>query len=250
MPTAKVKLYKNPSRNKSNKIKPYVPEYQLRDVEPTEMHPKDASGALILGRKAPLSKDNPRAPRPLMRQPYAETVSSPVGRGKGLLPNVGNNIEQTWSSVDGDLIDDIQLDPDHPLIDNNEFVSPAALGLPEDFDDGDIVEGLEEEDLVKHQPNFTLEDQEVEEKSFITENELQDALKEEHLSSVLQNLEEDDYLLIVGDSSICSGPLNEVQEQARGFVFGEHPLCDGNPVPIDDIVVLKRIKVKIGLFLE
>ena len=58
----------------------------------------------------PLPKDNPRAKRPLIRpQPYAEAVPSPVGRGRGLLPNVGNNLEQTWSGVDGEIVDDLQL---------------------------------------------------------------------------------------------------------------------------------------------
>jgi hypothetical protein len=63
-------------------------------------------------------------------------------------------------------------------------------------------------------------------------------------------LQEDDYLLLVDGTAICSGPMDEVQEQARGLVFGEHPLCDGEPIPVDDIVVIKRVKLKVGLFLE
>src|SRR5258708_4535649 len=254
MTTDKIKLYKNPSRSKPSNLKPYIPQYQTMGIEPTEIHPKDATGSMILTKKAPLSKDNPRAPRPLIRQPYAETVPSPVGRGRGLLPNVGNNIEQTWSSVDGNLIDDINLDPEHPMIDNNDTVSMAALGLSEDTNNEVIIDESEENVMESHNfPTYSLEENESEEnlkKTFLTENELQSALKEEYLSTVLQSLEEADYIVIVGDSAICSGPLDEVQEMARGLVFGEHPLCDGNPIPIDDIIVLKRVKIKIGLFLE
>jgi hypothetical protein len=49
---------------------------------------------------------------------------------------------------------------------------------------------------------------------------------------------------------LCSGPKEEIEDQARALVFGEHEMCDGNPVPVDDIVILKRVKVKVGLFLE
>ena len=252
--TGKVKFYKNPSRNKPNDLKPYVPQYQLLGLEPEEFHGKTEAIAPVLSRKSPLSRDNPRAPRPLIQQPYAAPLPSPIGRGRGLLPNVGNNMEQTWSSVDGDVIDDINLDQDKKMLDNNEFVSAAALGFPEE----ELME-VEEEDLPEPQASstFPVDDnlEETEElrtkfRSFLTKDELQNALKEEYLSAVLQNLEEEEYLLVVNGSSVCSGPLTEVQEQTRSLVFGEHPLCGGNPMPIDDIIIVKRVKIKIGLFLE
>jgi hypothetical protein len=252
--TGKVKFYKNPSRNKPTDLKPYVPQYQLLGIEPEEFHGKTEAGtAPVLGKKAPLSKDNPRAPRPLMQQPYAAPLPSPIGRGRGLLPNVGNNMEQTWSSVDGDIVDDINLDQNQEMLDNNEFVSAAALGLSEE----ELMQ-VEESDLPESQTLFTfpvddnseMQDLRSKSRSFLTKDELQGALEEEQLSTVLQNLEEEEYLLVINGSSICSGSLIEVQAQTRNLVFGEHPLCDGNPMPIDDIIILKRIKIKIGLFLE
>jgi hypothetical protein len=254
--TGKVKFYRNPSRNKPNDLKPYVPQYQLLGLDPEEYHGKNEAGvAPVLGRKAPLSRDNPRAPRPLIQQPYAAPLPSPIGRGRGLLPNVGNNMEQTWSSVDGGVIDDMNLDQDQEMLDNNEFVSAAALGLSEE----ELMQ-VEEEDLPEPQTSSTFPVDDIDKskteelrskfRSFLTKDELQNALKEEYLSAVLQNLEEEEYLLVVNGSSVCSGPLAEVQEQTRGLVFGEHPLCGGNPMPIDDIIILKRVKIKIGLFLE
>jgi hypothetical protein len=239
--SGKVKLYKNPERNRPTNLKPYIPQYQLRGVEPEEYNsPLSASYRIEAATKPqPLPKTNPRAPRPMMRQPYAEAVPSPVGRGKGPLPNVGNNMEQTWSSVDGEIIDDLSedIDIDQEMLDNNDFVSDAALGISSE---SDSEEPLEVEDAPVQPPA----------KTFLTENELQDALHEEYLSAVLKNLNEGEFVLLVDGKAICSGDLDAVQEQTRALVFGEHPLCGGDPMPIEDITVLRRVKFKIGLFLE
>lgn len=248
MSSTKVKVYKNPERNRPANLKPYVPQYQLMGVEPEEYHsPLSPGYASKFARPQPLPKDNPRAPKPAVRrQPYAKPTPSPVGRGRGLLPNVGNNVEQTWSGVDGEIIDDLTdpLDPNREMINNNEFVTDEALGLlpsDEPMMVEEEVELFDDESDDKKAPA---------EKNFLDGNELQNALKDEYLSSVVKNLEEDEYLLVVDSSAICSGPMEDIQEQARSLVFGEHPLCGGNPMPIDDIIVLKRTKVKVGLFLE
>jgi hypothetical protein len=245
----KVKLYRNPYRNKLPDFKPYIPQYQQMGLEPEERMTPPASMGHAARQlvKAPISKDNPRAPRPLMRQPYAEAVASPVGRGRGLLPNVGNNLEQSWSSVDGEIVDDLDgsIDPNHQMVDNNDYVSAQALGVTEDGDSLPVYEP-EADDVV-----------EIEETSFMTQNQLQNlesqdqyTESEQYLSAVVDSLEEGEYLLLVKGSAVCSGPLEGVQDQARGLLFGEHPLCDGNPMPVDDIVVLKKVKLKVGLFLE
>lgn len=255
----KVKVYKNPDRNRTVAYKPYVPQYQQMGVEPEEYRSPLAPGYNI-PKPAPGSTDNPRAPRAHVRrqQPYAEAVPSPIGRGKGPIPNVGNNMEQTWSSVDGDIIDDIShVNPDQPMVDNNEYVSAAAFGLPDDsvleISDEEEADESEEElpelDEAANPPRkqFTSDS---EEKSFLTENELQNALKEEYTTTVLKQLEEDEFLILVNGAAICSGPADYIQEQTRAMVFGEHELYHGNPVPVDDIIVLKRVKVKVGVFLE
>lgn len=247
----KVKLYRNPYRNKLPDFKPYIPQYQQMGLEPEERMTPPASMGHAARQlvKAPISRDNPRAPRPLMRQPYAEAVASPVGRGRGLLPNVGNNLEQSWSSVDGEIVDDISAPPDtdpQMMMDNNDYVSAQALGITEDGDS-----------LPVHRYDPKTDTVEIEEPNFMTQNELQHMEQDDHttaseqyLSDVVNSLEEGEYLLLVNGSAICSGPLEGVQDQARGLLFGEHPLCEGNPMPVDDIVVLKKVKLKVGLFLE
>jgi hypothetical protein len=222
MSQGKIKLYKNSGRAvASESHKPYVPQYQLLGVEPEEYK----SATLPAG--ATISKsnvENPRVKRPMIRQPYAETSQSLIGAGKSVLPNVGNNMEQTWSSVDGDIIDDLgEFNNSNQIIDNNDYVSDNALGLPES----------------RRQPqNFEAAP------SHPSKKEGDDLL------SVVQDLEEQSYLLIVNGVSLCSGPLSEIEDQARALVFGEHELCDENPVPVEDIIILKRVSVKMGLFLE
>lgn len=232
----KVKVYKNPDRNKPANLKPYVPQYQQLGVEPAEYNsPLGPGNRVSLAKPVPLERnDNPRIKRPMISQPYAEAVPSPVGRGKGPLPNVGNNMEQTWSSVDGEIIDDISeadSDSNQAMIDNNDFVSAAALGLPEDT-------LLEVEDVSEEKPA----------KPFLTEDDLQDAIKKDSDFSELENLSEGEYVLMVTGTVVGYGSLEEIQEEARALVFGEHPSWD-EPVSIDDIVVLKRVPIKIGLFL-
>lgn len=233
MPTdRKVKVYKNPERNRPETFKPYVPQYQLLGREPEE-YKSPLSPGYQMGVVRNPQKVNPRDPRPAVRQPYAETVPSPVGRGRGQLPNVGNNVEQTWSSVDGGLvIDDITelVDSDQTMVDNNEYVSAAALGLPED--------SVEVEQFVE------------EPQSFLTQDQLKEALEQDELTGIIKDLQEDEYLLLVSGQAICSGSQEQVEEEARLLVFGEHEVYGGNPVSVDDIIVIKRTKIKVGVFLE
>lgn len=224
----KVKVYKNPARSKPDAFKPYVPQYQVRGVEPQEYQSPLAPGYRTEVAKP--SAENPRQPRVLIRQPYAEAVASPIGRGRGPLPNVGNNMEQTWSSVDGEIVDDLPAAPpdENPLVDNNEFVSNEALGLPPD---GPLIVEYES-------------DSEREEN--LEESEVLDSM----LYQALMHVNEGDYLLLIKGQIVEAGSLEHIQEVTRALVFGEHEEYQGNPVPVDDILVIKKAKIEVGVFLE
>lgn len=232
----KVKLYKNPSRNKPDTQKPYVPQYQIMGVEPQEYKSPLAPGYAV--KVAEPSADNPRKPRAMMRQqPYAEAVTSPIGRGRGPLPNVGNNMEQTWSSVDGEIVDDISMDhSDQPMVDNNEFVSNEALGLPP------------EPPLVVEEDRrpFVIETEEEPE-----EEDSEDVSFEgDGLYQALRNVSDGEYLLLIKGEVFASGPLDGIRDAVRQLVYGEHPEYPENPVPVDDILVIKKAKIEVGVFLE
>lgn len=246
MSNEKIKTYKNRERSlaPNSDYKPYVPQYLVRGVEPGEYKSAVLPDTVQVAAKP--QEENPRARKVAVRQPYAESVPSPVGRGRGPIPNVGNNVEHTWSSVDGDIVDDLsgdeRLDPDHPMIDNNDFVSPAALGV--------LAEDLPALDEVENPPlkRFTRDD--IEQAFSQGLRNPQTAPSEEDLFPVVRDLEEGSYLLIVNGVPVCSGPKEEIEDQAKALIFGEHEICDGNPIPDDDIVIIKRVPIRIGLFLE
>lgn len=232
----KVKTYKNKGRSEQEQRKPYTPQYQLMGVDPEEYKSAIAApGTQLPVVSTPTTSDNPRIRKPGIRQAYAETTDSPIGRGRGPVPNVGNNMEHTWSSVDGDIVDDIALDGSHPMIDNNEFVSTEALGMSSNFNEK--LPGLDE---IKHPPS----------KIFASSPTATVTPEADEVLPILYALAEGDYLLLVNGVAVCSGPIAEIQEQARLLVFGEHEMCDGNPIPVDGIIVVKRIPIKVGLFLE
>jgi hypothetical protein len=130
------------------------------------------------------------------------------------------------------------------MIDNNDYVSDAALGYQSGPTAADIVSsprnGLRGEYQRAYPPQAI--EQEIE--------AVHRPADPEDLLPVLTDLDDEMYLLIVSGVPVCSGPKAEIEDQARALVFGEHEMCDGNPVPVDDIIILKRVKVKVGLFLE
>lgn len=247
----KTKTYKHPERGKPANYKPYVPQYQVHGKEPSEYH-----GAVVpngLPAASP-STDNPRLKRSPLRQPYSPATESPIGRGRGPIPNVGNNMEQTWSSsgADGDIIDDLSgegLDPNHPMIDNNEFVSNQALGFQAGPMANEIQTPPPQGKVLFENEAATLQGiyEHAEQQEEVSHQQAQGS---DDLLTILSDLTDDSFLLIVAGVPLCSGPKEEIEDQARALVFGEHEMCDGNPIPVDDIIILKRVKVRVGLFLE
>ena len=231
----KVKTYTSRDRGSPEQVKAYIPQHQVWGKEPKEYKSAMVPENTKVATPKP-SDDNPRVRKVAVRQPYAEAVASPVGRGRGPIPNVGNNIEHTWASVDGDIVDDLSddlpVDPNHPMVDNNDYVTPLSIGM-----------GTSEELPMLDEVSSPPAKQFVVPQSTITTSE-------DDLFPVVNDLEEGAYLLIVSGVSVCSGPMEEIQEQARALVFGEHEMCEGNPIPDGDIIIIKRVPIKIGLFLE
>ncbi len=206
---SKVRFFKNKNRNEVEKSQPYVPQYQTLGLEPVEY--KSAIVPHNLPKTKP-STVNPRDKRSLIRQPYAVVQGPQIGSGRNVIPNVGNNVEQTWSSVDGEIIDDLNIDPNQEMIDNNDF-TPDSSSLEES-----------EDDFQESSSNDLLE--------------------------VLEELEDTSYLLLVKGVPICSGPKNDIEDQVQALIFGEHVLCDGEPVSREDIMIFKKLSLKICAITE
>jgi len=213
---SKKPYYKNPLRDQNPDFKPYVPQYRIKGLEPTPIATGSIAEAgvkvgLIKQKKVPVAYDNPRlkpAPSISANVPYAELPPDTVKFGPPL-PNVGNNVENTWAGVDGDIFDE-EIDPNHPMIDNN-FDDPVNYA--------DIPEELEAPptERFEHQPS--LEDSR-------------------------------EYLLFVQDKMIATGNLQGIEAEVKALVFGEHALCGTTTFETDDIVVFKKMKIKVGVFIE
>jgi hypothetical protein len=58
------------------------------------------------------------------------------------------------------------------------------------------------------------------------------------------------YVVIAKDQIIFIGSLKEVENEIRKIFYEEHRLCKSMKITIDDVVVLKKVKIKVGVFLE
>lgn len=65
---------------------------------------------------------------------------------------------------------------------------------------------------------------------------------------VVENIGE--YVLIFNGEIISTGSLSLVQEDVRALIFGEHALSKNNNISVDDLIVLKRVPIKVGVFIE
>jgi len=244
------KFYKNSARSKdpTPEHKPYVPQYQVMGIEPEpyispldqNQTPHHTPVVLRGAPREPLPLDNPRGRKVGMRNmPYAETSVSPVGRGRGPVPNVGNNMEHTWSSVDSEIIDDVSglsIDQTHHMVDNNDFVSDEALGVQTNVQTSSLggkvrIEGEED-------------------KAYLTENDLKKILSDKKEITSLSLLKDNHYMAILFDKVVATGPIDKVQAIVSSLIFGEHKDYQNVSISIDDIVVVKKIKLKVGVFLE
>jgi len=201
--TDKIKIYKNPKRSENATYTKYVPNYQNMGVEPQEFKSAMVSPNTPVIQRP--SAENPRI-RPTGLQPSPDKVV------KGPVPNVGNNMDYTWSGVDNHVINDLQeypTSPDHPMIDNNDFVTDEALNMSSSED-------VHEEDILP----------------------------------IINDLESGSYLLLVNNVPICSGPTSEIEDQVRALIFGEHELSGGVPISENNIIVIKKVPIKVGVFLD
>ena len=246
----KIKTYANPNRiNDKTEHKTYVPQYQLHGIEPK---PYRGGGiALTNGRETVIAKPshiNPRENiRPELRQqvnqPYAE-IDTRISQIKNVMPNSGNNAEQLWQSIDNGIIDDLSNEPidgQSVMIDNNDYVSDEALG----YQSGPTAQDLKQS---KYAGKVIIEQ---------SNNKQQDIMSStannknsNDLLAVLNELDPEAFLLIVSGVPICSGPKEEIEEQVRSFLFGDNEMCQGEPIPTEDIIVVKKAKIKVGAFLD
>jgi hypothetical protein len=58
------------------------------------------------------------------------------------------------------------------------------------------------------------------------------------------------YILLAGEELILVGSLQTIEEEVRKIFYKEHSIEKYNNLDINDLVVLKKMKIKIGVFVE
>lgn len=237
----KTKLYKDPTRAQQPTYKPYVPAYRIKGLDPTQI----ASGSVLnatsqLTKHAPIvSHDNPRIrPAPTVRAnvPFADAETSAQPHWKGPMPNIGNNMEASWVGFDDVFVDENTsetLDPNQVMIDNNDDDAENYKDIPL---------------TIKAVPQAINEAYSV---SAIDEDE-EDVIADEVVANkkTFLTIQDDEYVVVIANSIIKVGTLEEVTDEVKLLIFGEHQLNKQYNIDQDDIVVLKRVKIKVGVFLE
>jgi hypothetical protein len=59
-----------------------------------------------------------------------------------------------------------------------------------------------------------------------------------------------DYILMVLGKLITSGSINKIETRVRSIMYGDDKSFNGIEVSMDDIVVLKRVDIKVGIFVD
>jgi hypothetical protein len=228
MSNDKIKTYKNPARSRDNEDvvrQPYVPQYQVLGLDPKEHETKTFPANILIMQGGSSANDNPRTRRPSVRMPYAEVANVSSQIGNDPIPNVGNSLEQTWSAIDGEIIDDITGEV-VPVLESNIIQNDDYVQVEKISDKKEVV------------PD--------EQKLFMTKDDLLEVVDED-INNDLLNIPDNQYILILKGKIFHIGSMKDVENLVSAMVFGEPPY---EAVPIEDIIVLKKIKLKIGLFLE
>jgi hypothetical protein len=198
---------------KKPSVSNYVPNYKRLNITPKEM-PSSNDSQFVVSRG---SKQNPRervAPQ-TRAIPFAEVVIEdkfPIGNGP--IPNSGNNVEYTWAGVDGSFVDDVGLieESSNQIIDNNDYI---------EIDEPSYTQKKNETDL----------NQELDEDKKLESREIKE------------------YTLLLFGDFYSSGSLIEIQKEVTDILYGQHELCSHTSITLDDIIVLKKMNIKFGVFI-
>ena|ERR1019366_1952196 len=81
--------------------------------------------------------------------------------------------------------------------------------------------------------------------------EVKKTLKQEIISKEENNIPSvGDYILMVFGKIILTGNFYDIEEKVKSIIYGEDNSFSDKEVKTDDIVVLKRLAIKVGVFID
>lgn len=204
---SKSKPFKNPNRNQKPAPNKYVPFYQEQGIEPVEFIPNKVQAS---------TSPTTRQESPVVfasggrrRESFTE-----VSRNRSNLPYAEMPIFPPTGS------------PPIPNVGNNFETSFTDFST---FDD----ESLNNEII---DPNMPM----------IDNNFASEELTTPDVNSQL-DIGENDYVLLIDGSVVSTGDSSFIENEIYKLIMGKHHLSMGEPVDIEDMIVLKRVQFKTGV---
>lgn len=59
-----------------------------------------------------------------------------------------------------------------------------------------------------------------------------------------------DYILMVFGKLVASGTIDKIESKVKSIMYGDDPEFTGLEISMDDIIVLKRVAIKVGIFID
>jgi hypothetical protein len=146
----------------------------------------------------------------------ATSLSKKRDANPPLQQEIFNSINGVDLDIDGN---EVSFESGH-VIDNNEFVNWTRY----------------EVDPRAQQPKIKIAD--------ATQTVLQQTVVEETTPQV------GDYILMVFGKLVSSGSVEKIEKLVRDIMYGDNKDFSDEEITVDDIVVLKRVEVKIGIFVS
>jgi hypothetical protein len=150
------------------------------------------------------------APRPAMSfEPEHQRLGiTPIQRGNTKFD------EPTFSGLDGEIYDEnsdtpLRIDRDRHMVDNNDYLFS--------FNETPIVDTIT----------------------------TQNTKATDTISSAPQV---GDYILMVNGKLLSSGTMSNIEKLVKSILYKEYEEFKDQDINIDDIVVLKRVEIKVGVF--
>jgi hypothetical protein len=158
---------------------------------------------------------NPKRSVPKSQKPYEPEY---VKRNTDLIDGITHKIIPAKKSLPSSKQEEIFMDIDGTEYDDNEAPIPYKNGHI--IDNNDFV-------------NFGYENEPIQEQA-----------------SEDLNPNVGEYILMVFGKLISCGNLSKIENEIKSIMYGENSLFSGKEIEIDDIVVLKRMNIKVGIFVD
>jgi hypothetical protein len=207
----KVKYYRNADRNVKEPFYRSQPQYQALGAQPTQF----GEAANVISNNLNLSRIKQESPR----------------YGTYQVGLQDNALDDSF---------DVEFDESNdqtPMIDNNDYVVIETKSNPIKPKNLPTIEAPR---FKQQAPTQVLSNPPKASPRVQTTVQVQ----RDETIEILKELKTDEYLLIANGEVLCSGPLEEIEEQAKNIYFDEK-----SNMEINDLIILKRISIKVGLFL-